>query len=64
MLDVRSESLRPDRGDSYDEVHWMDVLRSLAAYQPFRRAMPARPQGGSTLRFCSTTGSRGRSVRA
>ncbi len=51
VLDVRSESLRPDRGDAYDEVHWMAVLRSLAAYQPFRRAMPARPQGGSTLRF-------------
>ena len=29
----------------------MAVLRSLAAYQPFRRAMPARPQGGWTLRF-------------
>ena len=51
VLDVRSESLRPNRGDSYDVVHWMAVLRSLAAYQPFRRAMPARPQGGSTLRF-------------
>jgi uncharacterized alpha-E superfamily protein len=51
VLDVRSESLRPERGDSYDVVHWMAVLRSLAAYQPFRRAMPARPQGGSTLRF-------------
>jgi uncharacterized alpha-E superfamily protein len=51
VLDVRSESLRPDRGDSYDVVQWMAVLRSLAAYQPFRRAMPARPQGGSTLRF-------------
>jgi uncharacterized alpha-E superfamily protein len=51
VLDVRSESLRPNRGDSYDVVHWMAVLRSLAAYQPYRRAMPARPQGGSTLRF-------------
>ena len=52
VLDVRSESLRPNRGDDpYDVVHWMAVLRSLAAYQPFRRAMPARPQGGSTLRF-------------
>jgi len=52
VLDVRSDSLRP-RGadDPYDVVHWMAVLRSLAAYQPFRRAMPARPQGGSTLRF-------------
>ncbi len=51
VLDVRSESLRPNRGDSYDVVQWMAVLRSLAAYQPYRRAMPARPQGGSTLRF-------------
>jgi uncharacterized alpha-E superfamily protein len=52
VLDVRSESLGPARGDDpYDAVHWMAVLRSLAAYQPFRRAMPARPQGGSTLRF-------------
>jgi uncharacterized alpha-E superfamily protein len=52
VLDVRSESLHAQRGDDpYDVVHWMAVLRSLAAYQPFRRAMPARPQGGSTLRF-------------
>ncbi len=52
VLDARSESLHPERGDDpYDVVHWMAVLRSLAAYQPFRRAMPARPQGGSTLRF-------------
>jgi uncharacterized alpha-E superfamily protein len=52
VLDVRSDNLHPQRGDDpYVEVHWMAVLRSLAAYQPFRRAMPARPQGGSTLRF-------------
>jgi uncharacterized alpha-E superfamily protein len=52
VLDVRSESLHPMRGDDpYDVVHWMAALRSLAAYQPFRRAMPARPQGDSTLRF-------------
>jgi uncharacterized alpha-E superfamily protein len=52
VLDVRSESLHPSRGDDpYEVVHWMAVLRSLAAYQPFRRAMPARLQGGSTLRF-------------
>lgn len=52
VLDVRSGDLHPQRGDDpYDVVHWMAVLRSLAAYQPFRRAMPARPQGGSTLRF-------------
>jgi uncharacterized alpha-E superfamily protein len=52
VLDVRSANLQSTRGDDpYDVVHWMAVLRSLAAYQPFRRAMPARPQGGSTLRF-------------
>ncbi len=52
VLEVRSEKLQPKRGDDpYDAVHWMAALRSLAAYQPFRRAMPARPQGGSTLRF-------------
>ncbi len=52
VLDVRSETLRGVGTDEpYDVVHWMAVLRSLAAYQPFRRAMPARPQGGSTLRF-------------
>jgi len=52
VLDVRSDNLHMQRGDDpYDVVHWMAVLRSLAAYQPFRRAMPARPQGGSTLRF-------------
>jgi uncharacterized alpha-E superfamily protein len=52
VLDVRSASVLPKRGDDpYDVVHWMAVLRSLAAYQPFRRAMPARPHGSSTLRF-------------
>jgi hypothetical protein len=29
----------------------MALLRSVAAYQPFRRAMPARPDNGATLRF-------------
>jgi uncharacterized alpha-E superfamily protein len=52
VLDVRSQSLHMTRGDDpYDVVRWMTILRSLAAYQPYRRAMPARPQGGSTLRF-------------
>ncbi len=52
VLDVRADHLQPGRGDDpYEAVRWMAVLRSLAAYQPFRRAMPARPQAGSTLRF-------------
>ena len=52
ILAVRADSAAPTRGrDPYDEVHWMALLRSLAAYQPFRRAMPARPDNGATLRF-------------
>ncbi len=47
VLDVRADNLQPRRGDDpYEAVRWMAVLRSLAAYQPFRRAMPARPQAG------------------
>jgi uncharacterized alpha-E superfamily protein len=35
VLDVRSDSLHaPGADDPYDVVHWMAVLRSLAAYQP------------------------------
>jgi uncharacterized alpha-E superfamily protein/transglutaminase-like putative cysteine protease len=52
ILAVRADSAAPTRGrDPYDEVHWMALLRSVAAYQPFRRAMPARPDNGATLRF-------------
>jgi len=52
MLTVRADSAAPTRGrDPYDEVHWMALLRSVAAYQPFRRAMPARPDNGAALRF-------------
>jgi uncharacterized alpha-E superfamily protein/transglutaminase-like putative cysteine protease len=52
ILTVRADSAAPSSGrDPYDEVHWMALLRSVAAYQPFRRAMPARPDNGATLRF-------------
>ncbi len=52
LLAVRADSAAPTRRrDPYDDVHWMALLRSLAAYQPFRRAMPARPDNGATLRF-------------
>jgi uncharacterized alpha-E superfamily protein/transglutaminase-like putative cysteine protease len=52
ILTVRADSAAGsgDR-DRYDEVHWMALLRSVSAYQPFRRAMPARPDSGATLRF-------------
>jgi uncharacterized alpha-E superfamily protein/transglutaminase-like putative cysteine protease len=52
ILAVHADSAAPTRGrDPYDEVHWMALLRSVAAYQPFRRAMPSRPDNGATLRF-------------
>jgi len=52
VLTVRAASAAPTRGrDPYDEVHWVALLRSVAAYQPFRRAMPARADNGDTLRF-------------
>jgi len=52
VLAVRADNAVPDRvGDVYDEVRQMALLRSLASYQPFRRAMPAQPDAASTLRF-------------
>ena len=52
VLAVRADSAVPDPGrDVYDEVRQMALLRSLASYQPFRRAMPAQPDAASTLRF-------------
>ncbi len=52
VLAVRAESAVPGSNDDlYDEVHQMALLRSLASYQPFRRAMPARRDASWTLRF-------------
>jgi uncharacterized alpha-E superfamily protein/transglutaminase-like putative cysteine protease len=52
VLAVRADSAVPASGrEVYSEVHQMALLRSLASYQPFRRATPARPDAASTLRF-------------
>ncbi|HTZ09275.1 MAG TPA: alpha-E domain-containing protein [Acidimicrobiales bacterium] len=52
FLAVRADSVVPAAGRApYDEVHRMALLRSLASYQPFRRAAAARPDAGATLRF-------------
>jgi uncharacterized alpha-E superfamily protein/transglutaminase-like putative cysteine protease len=52
VLAVRADSAVPGPShDVYNEVHQMALLRSLASYQPFRRAMPARRDAASTLRF-------------
>ncbi len=52
VLTVRADSaVLGATGDPYDEVHQMALLRSLASYQPFRRATPASHNGASTLKF-------------
>ncbi len=52
VLTVRADSaVLGASGDPYDEVHQMALLRSLASYQPFRRATPASREGASTLKF-------------
>jgi uncharacterized alpha-E superfamily protein/transglutaminase-like putative cysteine protease len=52
VLAVRADSAVPGTGhDPYNDVHQMALLRSLASYQPFRRAMPARHDAAATLRF-------------
>ena len=50
VLSVRADNAAATGGrDGYDEVHWMALLRSVAAYQPFRRAMPARPDASANV---------------
>lgn len=53
FLSVRAESAVADagEGDPYDHIRAMSLLRSLAAYQQYRRAMPARPRAGSMVGF-------------
>ncbi|MGH8997871.1 MAG: alpha-E domain-containing protein [Acidimicrobiia bacterium] len=54
VLDVHAELLA-QRGDvtttRFDDVLWMYALKSLAAFQMFRRSMPGSGSGPSTLRF-------------
>lgn len=50
FLSVHAESALAD-ADHYDHVRAMSVLKSLAAHQQYRRAMPARPVGGSVVGF-------------
>jgi transglutaminase-like putative cysteine protease/uncharacterized alpha-E superfamily protein len=52
VLSVRADSLVATSPlDLYEQVRSMAVLRSLAAYEPFRRASPVRAHSGSILRF-------------
>lgn len=56
ILDVRTARLLSKNGDALDltpfeSIVWMSVLRSLTAYQMYRRHMRTRVNGAGVLRF-------------
>lgn len=53
IADVRSASLLPEAEESrpFDNIQWVSVLKSLTAYQMYRRSAQIRVQRGPVLRF-------------
>ena len=54
IVDVRSDNLLPDDTVGlrpFDNVQWMSVLKSLTAYQMYRRSMQVRIRRRDVLRF-------------
>jgi uncharacterized alpha-E superfamily protein len=54
VLDVRAGTLIDDPARQlrpYHDLLWMSVLKSLAAYQMYRRSVPSRVKGAEVLRF-------------
>ena len=54
IVDVRSEDLlsrRPEDLTPFDNIQWMSVLKSLTAYQMYRRHVRTRVRGVDVLRF-------------
>jgi uncharacterized alpha-E superfamily protein len=54
IVDVRSASLLPDDPKAlrpFENILWMSVLKSLTAYQMYRRKMQVRVNRGDVLRF-------------
>lgn len=54
ILDVRSEDLLVDREGQlspYDSIQWMSLLKSLTAYQMYRRHVRSRVTAHDVLRF-------------
>lgn len=54
IIDVRSANLLPGQTEdsaAYDNIQWMSVLKSLTAYQMYRRSMQVRIHRGAVLRF-------------
>lgn len=53
IVDVHSSSLLPDADEvrPYDSIQWVSVLKSLTAYQMYRRSTQIRVQRGPVLGF-------------
>jgi uncharacterized alpha-E superfamily protein len=54
IIDVRSDNLLPDDAPElrpFDNIQWMSVLKSLTAYQMYRRSMQASIRRRDVLRF-------------
>ncbi|MDY6942486.1 MAG: alpha-E domain-containing protein [Pseudomonadota bacterium] len=54
ILDVRTEDLleeRPTEVTAYDRIQWMSVLKSLTAYQMYRRHVRTRVTAADVIRF-------------
>jgi uncharacterized alpha-E superfamily protein len=53
IVDVRSASLLPEQVGlrPFETIQWISVLKSLTAYQMYRRKMQARVERGHVLRF-------------
>jgi uncharacterized alpha-E superfamily protein len=58
ILDVRSANLLPKQNDEdnvalspFDNIQWMSVLKSITAYQAYRRCMRLRVKGEDVLKF-------------
>jgi uncharacterized alpha-E superfamily protein len=65
IADVQSATLLPDGEDvrPYDNIQWVSVLKSLTAYQMYRRSTQIRVQRGPVLGFIFKSQRFPRSVR-
>lgn len=54
IIDVRSANLLPDSSEEltpFENIQWMSVLKSLSAYQMYRRAVQSRVRRPDVLKF-------------
>ncbi|MGB5833762.1 MAG: alpha-E domain-containing protein [Thiohalocapsa sp.] len=65
IADVRSATLLPDADElrPYDNIQWVSVLKSMTAYQMYRRSEQIRVQRAPVLRFIFQSALFPRSVR-